>query len=101
MIERNDYMPDKKLTTEELIKQVEEAKKTFEHLNEQLQKQKKEEEERKRAELALQKENRKKEVEVALHNYHTLLRAYIEDYGYFSSTMDATTFSDLSWPWWV
>ena len=77
-------MSDKKLTIEELTKQCEEAKKTFDLLNEQLQKQKKEEEDRKQAELAVQKDARHKEVEDAFNNYQKLLRAFIRDYGWIS-----------------
>lgn len=47
-------------------------------------KKKREDEERKKTELALAKEERKKEVEDARKNYQTLLKAYIEDYGSFS-----------------
>lgn len=86
-------MSDKKLTTEELAKQVEEARKTFDNLSKQLQEQKKEEEKRKQAELALVKEARKKEVEDALDNYRELVKAYIEDYGSFSINVDTDKWS--------
>ena len=44
-------------------------------------KKKREDAERKQAELALQKEARKKEVEEAAEKYHKLFKAYIKDYG--------------------
>jgi hypothetical protein len=97
-------MSDKKFTTEQLEEQCEEARKAFVRLKEQLEEQKKEEEDRKKAELALVKETRKKEVEDAAKKYRTLLRDYIEDYGYFSFTTDTTDsdllFNKTFWPWW-
>jgi len=45
------------------------------------EKQKKEAEERKKAQLLLDQETRKKELDEAYDNYHTLLTAYIKDYG--------------------
>lgn len=96
-------MSDKKITTEELAKQVEEAKEVFDRLNEQLQRQQKEEEEKKQAKLALEKDARKKEVDEAWENYRTLLRAYIEDYGYFSITTNPSDWDSLFqkslWSW--
>ena len=74
-------MADKKLTVEELEQKVENAKKAFDSLNEQLQKQKKEEEEKRLSELALVKEVRQKEVEDALNNYTKLLKEFVKDYG--------------------
>jgi uncharacterized membrane-anchored protein YhcB (DUF1043 family) len=104
MIERNDFMADKKFTTEELTKQVEDAKKTFDCLNEQLQKQKKEEAERKQSELAAQKEIRQKEVEEAFEEYQNLMKAFIKDYGsisiHTSSDAWAPFFADKPWHWW-
>ena len=90
-------MPNKKdLTIEELTKQCEEAKKNFETLSEQLKKAKKEEQERREAQLALEKETRKKEVDDALANYRTLVNAYIKDYGVYESI---TTASSYPWFW--
>ena len=53
-----------------------------------------EEEDRKKAQLALEKETRKKEVDEAFDNYSKLLKAYIKDYGVYSST----TYAD-DCPW--
>jgi hypothetical protein len=65
---------------------------------------KREEEARKKAELALAKETRKKEVEDALDNYQKLLKAYIEDYGAISITSNADDWVSLvgskPWHWW-
>lgn len=67
-------------------------------------KKKREEEERKKAELALAKENRKKEVEVARDNFQKLLKEYIKDYGSISITSDTDEwppiFSSKPWHWW-
>lgn len=43
-----------------------------------------EEEERKKAELALEKENRKKEVDDAISHCITLVKAYMKDFGTYS-----------------
>ena len=67
-------------------------------------KKKREEEEHKRAELALQKETRKKEIEDALDNYKKLLKAYIEDYGSISITSNSddwfSLFDTKPFHWW-
>lgn len=85
------------LTTEELKRQCEEAKKNYEVLNEQLKKAEQEEEDRKRAQLALEKETRKKEVDDALEKYRTLMNAYIRDYGIYTG---AVRTKDIPWSFW-
>lgn len=79
-------MNKKPINIEELTKQTEDAKKTFEALNEQLTKAKQEEADRRKAQLALEKETRKKEVEEAFDKYNQLLQDYIRDYGSYSTT---------------
>lgn len=83
MIRKDDLImaAKKDYTTEELAKACEEAKKNYEAISEQLTKALKEEEDKKKAQLALEKENRKNEVDKAFENYYTLLKAYIKDYG--------------------
>ena len=71
----------KNLTVEELTKACAEAESTFEALKKQLKQAKQEEEERKRAELALVKESRKKEVDAAFDKWLELHQAYLVDYG--------------------
>lgn len=97
MANKKDY------TIEELQKLYEDAKKNFETIGEQLTIAKKEEEDRKKAELALKKETRKKEVDDAITNAKNLLEAYIKDYGKYSSEYDSNTlnplFKSLS-SWW-
>ena len=76
----------KDLTVEELQQQCEEAKKNFETLNKQLKKAQQDEEDRRKAKLALEKENRKNELEEAFNKYMSLLKAYIKDYGSYHTT---------------
>ena len=68
-------------------------------------KKKREEEERKKAELALVKEARKKEIEDAANNYNELLKAYIKDYGAISITSNSddwtSLFRDKLSRWWL
>ena len=78
----------KELTVEELTKACTEAKESWEALCEQLNKVKQEEEDRKRAQLALEKESRKKAVDDAYEHYNKLLKDYIKDYGAYAMTLD-------------
>ena len=67
-------------------------------------KKKREEEDRKKAELALAKENRKKEVEDAMDNCRELIKAYVKDYGFISINNDpdiwSSGFGNRPWHWW-
>lgn len=93
----------KDLTIEELAQQCEEAKKNLEALNEQLKKAQQDEEDRKKAQLALEKETRKKEVDDAIGFAHDLLTAYIKDYGSYSGKYgldDYGLFSKRPISWW-
>lgn len=58
-------------------------------------KKKQEEEERKKAELALAKEAREKEIRDVADNYHKLIKAYIKDYGPISITSNADDWVSL------
>lgn len=69
-------------------------------------KKKREEEDRKKAELALTKENRKKEIEDALEHWRKLMRAYLEDYGALSISKNVINdfepfFANRPWHWWL
>lgn len=90
----------KTLTSEELMKQYKEAKEKSDILYEQFQKAKQDEEDRRKAQLALEKEERKKAVEDAYDNYVSLLNKYVEDYGSFSITRDHKSAFD-PWKWWL
>jgi ABC-type transporter Mla subunit MlaD len=89
------------MTIEDMRKQLQEAQKRADELRENLNKAVQEEEDRKKAQLALEKENRKKEVDEAYENYHTLLKAYIKDYGTYSNI--TTSSNDSTWfpAWWT
>lgn len=97
-------MDTREYTLAELKTQYEEMHKKSESLKTQIKQKEQEEEERKQAELALAKENRKKEVEAARDNYQKLLKAYIRDYGSISMTSDSdvwpSLFSNKPWTWW-
>ena len=58
-------------------------------------KKKREDEEKRQAELAIQKEARKKEVGEALENYQKLLKNYIKDYGSISITSNTDDWASL------
>ena len=83
----------KDFTIEELVQAYEETKVKAEALQEKIKQAKQEEEDRRKAELALEKESRKKEVDEALDNYSKLLKAYVEDYGPYTSTIYADDFA--------
>ena len=85
----------RELTLDELKKQLSKIGEEYSNLNEIIKKREVEEEDRKRAQLALEKETRKKEVDEALEKYRDLLHTYLEDYGSYSNIR----MSDL--PWWA
>lgn len=94
----------KEINIEELEKACEEAKVNFETLSEQLKKAHQEEEDRRKAELALVKEARKKEVEDAANNYQKLLKAFLKDYGAIALTNNPDNWisimEDKLFRWW-
>lgn len=88
----------KNSTVEKLKKQCEEAKKNFESLNEELEKVIKEEEDRKKAQLAIDKEKRKQELDDAIEKAYKLLQLWFKDYGsYGYSNNTKTNLFDLLW----
>lgn len=84
----------RELTLEELEKQYTELTEKRNAIKEQFDRKLKEEEDRKKAQLAIEKEKRKKEIEEAEDNYRRLLKAYIADYGSYSTI---TSTSDSDW----
>lgn len=92
----------KEFTIEELRKQCDKAKRNFNVLNEQLRKAEQEEEERRKAQLALEKDARKKEVDEAYNKYRKLVNEYVKDYGNYLITSDSDDIITglLSRPWW-
>ena len=78
---------EKELTLEELKAQ-------YKALGEQIEKKAKAEEEEQKAKLKAEKAARKEELELAMKTYHTLLNAYIKDYGSYSATRSYTANKD-------
>ena len=96
----------REMSIEELEKQCKAASETFNALSEQLKKAKKEEEERKNAQLALNKEARKKEIEVKQkeieikqNELSELIHAYLKDYGSYSTTRNYKQQDDNGFPY--
>ena len=88
-------------TLEQLTEELIQAQKAYDAKKEEIIKKEAEEAERKKAELALAKDKRKKEVDDAIHHAIELIKAYNEDYGSYSL---ADHFNDLSFlfgskPW--
>jgi hypothetical protein len=101
MIERMINMSTKKeYTIEELEEQYKLAEEKQKALKQQIDQKKKEEEELREAELAKEKESRKKELDEALEKYKTLLRAYMRDYGMYSYSFDDGVFDLFSSKFW-
>ena len=89
----------KEYTMEELEAQYQLAEEKANALKEQIEQKKKEEKELREAQLALEKDARKKEVDDALEAYTTLLRAYMKDYGVYAYTYpeDLNFFGSKFW----
>lgn len=68
-------------TLEELKKEYEDIENAYNSLKATIKKKEAEENERKRAQLTLEKENRKKTIEEKEKELITLVHKYIEDYG--------------------
>ena len=80
----------KEMTIEELEKEYTKITEERQLIAERLQKKRQEEEDRRIAQLALEKENRKKELDTALENAKELLQKWIEDYGPYSYSNGTT-----------
>ena len=85
----------KDFTIEELKKMYEDSLKESDTLGEMLRQKEQEEEDRKRAELALQKETRKKEIDEVLEKYNKLVQDYIKDYGTYHHTSQCEWYPSL------
>lgn len=100
MIRKEDIIMEnnkKEFTIKELEKQYAVMSKKCKALDEQIKQKKQDEEDRRQAELAHNKEIRKKEVDDAYDNYSNLLRAYIKDYGSYSTTRTDNTIFPSFW----
>ena len=95
----------REMTIEELKKELAELTTKKKCIEEQIEKKKQDVEERRMAQLALDKEKRKKEMDEAYDNYCTLVNAYIRDYGNYSVTTTNSTYTNDSlnnpWAWWL
>ena len=91
----------KEYTIEELEAQYKEAEESQRVLKQQIEQKKKEEKELREARLALEKENRKKEVDEAVAKCKKLIKEYMHDYGIYSfrSTDDDAIFNTRFWNW--
>lgn len=88
-------------TIEELEEQYKLADEKRNHLRQQIDQKKKEEKELREAQLALEKDARKAEVDQAIAKCKTLIKAYMHDYGVYSFTSsgDDEIFNSRFWNW--
>lgn len=91
----------KEFTIEELEAQYKKTEDAQKVLKAQIEQKKKEEKEIREAQLALEKESRKKEVDEAIAKCKVLIKAYMHDYGIYSYTTDNDNdvFSSKFWNW--
>ena len=83
-------MADKReLTLKELEEQYNLVDEKRNVLKKQIEQKKREEEELREAQLAKEKDNRKKEVDDAFEKYKMLLKAYLNDYGAYYCTSES------------
>ena len=78
----------REMTIEELAEQYKKISEQAYVLENQLKKKKQEEEDRKKAQLALEKDARYKEIEEVQKHLDNLIKDYVKDYGSFSFTKD-------------
>ncbi len=94
----------KEMTIEELEKEYAELSKEKHLIEEELKKKKQEEENRRVAQLAIDKEKRKKEVDEAFENYMTLIDKYLRDYGEYTTvsnnSINSSYLINNPWAWW-
>jgi DNA repair exonuclease SbcCD ATPase subunit len=94
----------REMTIEELEEKYAKITEECQNIEKILRQKKQEEKDRRIAQLALEKERRKKEVDEALDNYRTLAGAYIHDYGSYSTITTSSNSNHLLdnlWPWWI
>lgn len=91
----------KEYTIEELEAQYKLAEEKRNALKQQIEQKKREEEELREAQLALEKEARKKEVDDAIAKCKALIKSYMHDYGVYSFTSsgDDEVFNSRFWNW--
>ena len=83
------------------MKTIEELKQQYQKLGQEIRQREQDEEDRRKAQLALEKETRKKEVDEALEHYTKLAKEFIKDFGSYSYKTESSTDHSLSpWFWW-
>lgn len=94
----------REMTIEELETKYAKVTEERNQIEKMLNQKKQEEENRRIAQLAHEKEKRKKEVDEAFDNYRTLVNEYIRDYGSYSTITSGSTESKYllgnPWLWW-
>ena len=92
------------MTIEELEKEYVKITEKRQNIEKVLKQKKQDEEDRRVAQLVVDKEKRKKEVDEAYDNYCTLVNAYIRDYGSYSTvtsnSIDSKYLLNNPWAWW-
>lgn len=95
----------KEMTIEELEKEYTKLIKEKQLVKEELKKKKQEEEDRRIAQLAIDKEKRKKEVDEAFENYMMLIDKYLHDYGEYTTvsnnSINSSYLINNPWAWWL
>ena len=86
---------ENKMTIEELEKEYADINKKRNHIGKVLSELKKAKEEQRKADLAAEKNQRKKEVDESVNNAVKLIQKYIEDYGSYSIKDNSNDLSSL------
>lgn len=90
----------KEFTLAELEEQYKLAEERKNDIKKQIEQKKKEETELRKAKLALEKDQRLKEVDEAFEKYTKLLKAYIDDYGVYPLATNENAFDLFSSKFW-
>lgn len=90
----------REMTLEELKEKYKAMTEEYDTLGQQIKQKEKEAEDKRRAELAIEKEARQKEIEDAYDKYRVLVKRFIKDYGALSFKVPASDYFDL-WSWLV
>ncbi len=90
----------KEYTIEELEAQYKKAEESQKALKQQIEQKKKEAAELRKAKLALEKNQRLKEIDETFEQYTKLLKAYINDYGVYPLSANENAFDLFSSKFW-
>lgn len=89
----------REMTIDELEEQISEMKAKYDDLNKKLKQKKQDEADRKKAQLALEKDARYKEIVETSKHLNQLITDYTEDYGSFSFTRSSSEDDTFRFPW--